>query len=61
VDDVLAWQAMFGQEPPLNLRSTTATRFPLPTKAHSARVEPVPSGELKNKFIRLRILPFLSG
>src|SRR5260370_15138879 len=39
---LLGKHAMFGQEPPIYLRSTTATRFPSPAKVHAAMVEPVP-------------------
>src|SRR5262245_15682450 len=33
---------MFGHDPPMYLRSITATRCPLPAKVHAAIVEPVP-------------------
>src|SRR6267143_5205383 len=39
---LLGRHAMFGHEPPMYLRSTTATRFPSPAKVHAATVEPVP-------------------
>src|SRR5712672_3771192 len=39
---LLGKHAMFGQEPPIYLRSTTATRLPSPAKVHAAMVEPVP-------------------
>ena len=39
---VLGKHAMFGQDPPMYLRSTTATCIPSPAKVHAAMVEPVP-------------------
>src|SRR6267154_1613557 len=39
---LLGRHAILGQEPPIYLRSTTATRFPSPAKVHAAMVEPVP-------------------
>src|SRR5438132_3091560 len=39
---LLGKHAMFGHEPPMYLRSTTATCFPSPAKVHAAMVEPVP-------------------
>src|SRR6266478_6880937 len=39
---LLGKHAMFGQEPPMYLRSTTATRLPSPANVHAAMVEPVP-------------------
>src|SRR6516225_5682795 len=39
---LLGKQAMFGHDPPMYLRSTTATRFPSPANVHAAIVEPVP-------------------
>src|SRR6266576_2874518 len=39
---LLGKQAMFGHDPPMYLRSTTATRFPSPANVHAATVEPVP-------------------
>src|SRR5271155_853085 len=39
---LLGRHAILGQEPPMYLRSTTATRLPLPAKVHAAMVEPVP-------------------
>src|SRR6266536_5211417 len=39
---LLGKHAMFGHEPPMYLRSTTATCFPSPAKVHEAMVEPVP-------------------
>src|SRR5205807_3212512 len=39
---LLGKHAMFGHDPPMYLRSTTATRFPSPAKVHAAMVEPVP-------------------
>src|SRR6266850_8035978 len=39
---LLGKHAMFGHDPPMYSRSTTATRFPSPAKVHAAMVEPVP-------------------
>src|ERR1700752_3764655 len=39
---LLGRHAILGQEPPMYLRSTTATRFPSPAKGHAATVDPVP-------------------
>src|SRR5580700_10111532 len=39
---LLGKHAMFGHDPPMYLRSTTATCFPSPAKVHAAMVEPVP-------------------
>src|SRR5580700_4761043 len=39
---LLGKHAMFGQAPPMYLRSTTATCLPSPAKVHAATVEPVP-------------------
>src|ERR1700741_1009523 len=39
---LLGKHAMFGHDPPIYLRSTTATRLPSPAKVHAAIVEPVP-------------------
>src|SRR5215470_5536062 len=39
---LLGRQAMFGQDPPMYLRSMTATRFPCPANVQAAMVEPVP-------------------
>src|SRR5438105_14236452 len=39
---LLGRHAMLGQEPPIYLRSTTATRLPSPANIHAATVEPVP-------------------
>src|ERR1700681_4369881 len=39
---LLGKHAMFGHEPPMYLRSTTATCFPSPANVHAAMVEPVP-------------------
>src|SRR5579863_1754406 len=39
---LLGRHAILGQEPPMYLRSTTATRLPSPAKVHAATVEPVP-------------------
>src|SRR6266436_2969465 len=39
---LLGRHAMLGQEPPIYLRSTTATRLPSPANVHAATVERVP-------------------
>src|SRR6201987_5782837 len=39
---LLGRHAILGQEPPIYLRSTTATRLPSPANVHAATVEPVP-------------------
>src|SRR5438445_7397122 len=39
---LLGKPGMFGHDPPMYLRSTTATRFPSPANVHAAMVEPVP-------------------
>src|SRR6266851_99764 len=39
---LLGRHAILGQEPPIYLRSTTATRFPSPANVHAATVDPVP-------------------
>src|SRR5262249_27527800 len=39
---LLGRHAILGQEPPIYLRSTTATRFPSPAKVQAAMVDPVP-------------------
>src|ERR1700732_3714819 len=39
---LLGKHAMFGHDPPMYLRSMTATCFPPPAKVHAAMVEPVP-------------------
>src|SRR5205807_5274545 len=39
---LLGRHAMFGHDPPIYLRSTTATRLPSPANVHAATVEPVP-------------------
>src|ERR1700738_2233624 len=39
---LLGKHAMFGHDPPMYLRSTTATCFPSPANVHAATVEPVP-------------------
>src|ERR1700674_4687284 len=38
---LLGKHAMFGHDPPMYLRSITATRFPSPAKVHAAIVDPV--------------------
>src|ERR1700677_2871934 len=39
---LLGKQAMFGHDPPMYLRSITATRFPSAANVHAAIVAPVP-------------------
>src|SRR3984893_1417569 len=39
---LLGRHAILGHEPPIYLRSTTATRLPSPANVHAAMVEPVP-------------------
>src|ERR1700677_1398374 len=39
---LLGKHAMFGHDPPIYLRSTTATFLPSPAKVHAATVAPVP-------------------
>src|SRR5439155_12955948 len=39
---LLGRHAMFGHDPPMYLRSMTATRCPCPAKVHAAMVDPVP-------------------
>src|SRR5216684_9008313 len=39
---LLGRHAILGQEPPIYLRSTTATRLPSPANVHAATVDPVP-------------------
>src|SRR5580658_10050852 len=39
---LLGRHAMFGHDPPMYLRSMTATRFPSPANVHAATVDPVP-------------------
>src|SRR5712692_10315504 len=39
---LLGRHTILGQEPPIYLRSTTATRFPSAANVHAAMVEPVP-------------------
>src|SRR5215472_18241320 len=39
---LLGRHAMLGRDPPMYLRSTTATRFPSPANVQAAIVEPVP-------------------
>src|SRR6266542_1303255 len=39
---LLGKHAMFGHDPPMYLRSMTATRCPFPANVHAAIVDPVP-------------------
>src|SRR5207244_10678414 len=43
---LLGKHAMFGHDPPMYLRSTTATRLPSPANVHAAMVEPVPPSRI---------------
>src|SRR6266576_1042259 len=43
---LLGRHAILGQEPPIYLRSTTATRLPSPANVHAATVEPVPPAKI---------------
>src|SRR5207245_10325382 len=43
---LLGRHAILGQEPPIYLRSTTATRLPSPANVHAAMVEPVPPSRI---------------
>src|ERR1700722_19372142 len=48
---LLGKHAMFGHDPPIYLRSITATRFPSPAKVHAAIVAPVPPPRIsRSKF-----------
>src|ERR1700761_3745534 len=48
---LLGKHAMFGHDPPMYLRSTTATRFPSSAKVHAAIVDPVPPPRIsRSKF-----------
>jgi hypothetical protein len=53
---LLGIQAMFGQDPPIYLRSMTTTRFPSPAMDHAASVDPVPPEDHKIVFFRIRIV-----
>jgi len=48
---LLGKHAMFGHDPPMYLRSTTATCFPSPAKVHAAMVEPVPPRESRDQIL----------
>src|SRR5260370_42279920 len=52
---LLGRHAMFGHDPPMYLRSMTATRFPCPAKVHTAMVDPVPPPRItrSNSFGRI--------
>src|SRR5438552_15936029 len=43
---LLGRHAILGQEPPIYLQSTTATRLPSPANVHAAMVEPVPPSRI---------------
>src|SRR5580704_9259942 len=47
---LLGRQAMLGHDPPIYLRSITATRLPSLAKVHAARVEPVPSPRITRSY-----------
>ena len=59
---LLERHAILGPEPPIYLRSMTATRLPSPANVHAATVEPVAAPENHQiKFFRLRLLQNLGG
>src|SRR5271169_4300577 len=47
---LLGRDAMLGHDPPIYLRSITATRFPSPAKVHAATVEPVPPPRITRSY-----------
>ena len=47
---LLGKHAMFGHDPPMNFRSTTATRFPSLANVHAASVDPVPSPRITRSY-----------
>src|SRR5271156_2702318 len=47
---LLGRQAMFGHDPPMYLRSITATRCPWPAKVHAAIVDPVPPPRITRSY-----------
>src|SRR5215471_15810496 len=47
---LLGRQAMFGHEPPMYFRSTTATRFPSAANVQAATVEPVPPPRITKSY-----------
>jgi hypothetical protein len=47
---LLGMQAMFGHDPPMYLRSMTATRFPSPAMDHAASVDPVPPPRITRSY-----------
>src|SRR6516162_5251879 len=47
---LLGRHAMFGHEPPMYFRSTTATRFPSAANVQAATVEPVPPPRIKRSY-----------
>src|SRR5580704_12251072 len=47
---LLGKQAMFGHDPPIYLRSTTATRCPCLAKVHAATVDPVPPPRITRSY-----------
>src|SRR3989441_12511520 len=56
---LLGKHAMFGHDPPMYLRSTTATCFPSPANVHAAMVGPVPPPQNHQiEFFRLRLLQY---
>ena len=59
---LLGKHAMFGHDPPMYLRSTTATRFPSPAKLQGSngRARATPENH-QIKFFRLRRRKYLSG
>ena len=59
---LLGRQAMFGHDPPMYLRSMTATRFPSPAKVQAATRRSRAAAENHQvKFFRLRLLKYLGG
>ena len=47
---LLGKHAMFGHDPPMNFRSTTATRFPSLANVHAASVDPAPSPRITRSY-----------
>src|SRR5277367_4896070 len=47
---LLGMHAMFGHDPPMNFRSTTATRFQSLANVHAASVDPVPSPRITRSY-----------
>src|SRR6476660_6594657 len=49
---LLGRQAMLGHDPPIYLRSITATRCPCPAQVHAALVDPVPPTGLPSRILQ---------